>query len=174
MDEIRRARKLSPLGILPAQYYHAISKTARDPNGKLTVRGLYTRKAIAKETLLGEYRGVIIDEKQMGAKNRATNYMFAVHDLDETQEEKERGTEGVIKNKIETKSNRVKFIIDGAVASKSSWPRYVNAPNKQEDANTEFRQLGDHILLWSIRRIPKHTELLAWYGDNTWDVVHSK
>src|SRR5574343_206983 len=148
--EILVARRKSPLGKIPHQYYLDKSKHIKDFNGK-PVRGLFTRAFIKKGELIGEYRGVPIDERRSQTKKKYTQYFFAVYD--------------------DNDNSRIKFVIDGAPANRSSFLRYINAPNKKYEANTRFVQVGDAILLYAIKPIQAHTELLAWYGKHTRQII---
>lgn len=148
MDIVKNARQKSPLGKIPEIYYLAQSKKIFDTSGT-SVRGLFTKYFIKKGTLLGEYRGKICTTDILCIKKRYTQYMFSVDDSD----------------------GSTKFIIDGANSKKSSFPKYINAPNKKRDANTEYVQVSDSILLYSIKNIQKDNELLAWYGEDTKHVI---
>ena len=151
MDRIQEARKKSPLGKIPQQYYLAKSKNIIDKHGE-RIRGLFTRKYIRKGMLLGEYRGKIFDKKILGTKKKYTQYMFSVSG----------------------KKGNIRFIIDAANTRYSSFPKFINAPNNERYSNTEYIQVLDSILLYSLKAIKPNTELVAWYGENTISVINQK
>jgi hypothetical protein len=163
MDEavIQKARMRSPLGKIPVSFYVSASLTLKDPTGK-PIRGLFTRRFLRKGALIGEYRGQKIDESQTQRKRRFTQYFFAVSDLNPASDSKNNN------------NYKIKFVIDGANSRKSSFLRYVNAPNRIQDANTRFVQYGDAILLYATRNINPHTELLAWYGNDTKHILNQR
>lgn len=142
-SDVALARKYSPLGKVPAQYYLARSSNIKDKAGR-GVRGLFTRKHIRNGQLVGEYRGPRVSEERSQQKKTFTQYFFAVQD-----------------------SHRVKFVIDGGNSRHSSFLRYVNAPNSRGAANARFVQSGDAILMYTTKEVRPHTELLAWYGPST-------
>ena len=144
------ARKRSPLGKLPVGYYLSLSRLIFDPNHH-RVRGLFTSRFIAKGSLVGEYRGKIVDHNRTRTKLRFTQYFFAVAE--------------------ETPSPRLKFVIDGANFRMSSFLRFVNAPNNASQANTRFVQVGDSILMYATRDIRPNNELLASYGKDTKRII---
>ncbi|HEY9759016.1 MAG TPA: SET domain-containing protein-lysine N-methyltransferase, partial [Oculatellaceae cyanobacterium] len=109
-------------------------------------RGLFTDRTIAKGRVIGEYRGPVVDEDRTRTKRRFTQYFFAVCD---------------------SRDKRVKFVIDGGNSRRSSFLRYVNAPNNRREANAQFVQRDDSILLFAIKSISANTEILAWYGQDT-------
>ena len=144
----------TPLGKIPSSFYLSPSVQIKDiANQNLPVRGLFTSRLIRKGRLIGEYRGPTIDEERANTKRRFTQYFFAVYDFDR---------------------DRVKFIIDGGNSRKSSFLRYVNAPNHPAEANCQFVQHNDQILLYSTRKIEPKTELLAWYGSETHAILRQR
>lgn len=147
-ERICLATHMSPLGRIPPLYQLGLSRELVGQNDK-PIRGLFTTKAITANTLIGEYRGPILSEAESQGR-RKSNYMFSVID----------GTTGGCKH-----------VIDGASKSRSSFLRYVNSPNSESGANARFTQVDDHILLTTIRHIPANTEILAWYGPETKDIV---
>ena len=152
ITDVTLARRYSPLGKIPRGYYLSASRTIKDKNNT-SVRGLFTSRSIKKGGLIGEYRGPRVNHAQTQAKTRNTQYFFGVF-----------GDE----NK---RKNRLKFVIDGGNARRSSFLRYVNAPNHSTQANARFVQVQDSILLYATKPIRPHTELLAWYGPHTKQII---
>lgn len=153
MAIITKARHKSPLGKMPAGFAVKPSVQFYNVNDKTTpVNGLFTDHRIAAGTVIGEYRGRKLTNEQSDAKTRGSKvYFFQVNDDD----------------------GNPLFVIDGAPIKKSSFLRYVNSPlTREEDANCSFEQLGQHILLVAQRDIEPNTELTAWYGPNTHDIIH--
>ena len=153
MHETLIARKQSPLGKIPATFYLANSTTIKDNHNK-SVRGLFTSRFIHKGQLIGEYRGPLISVAHSQRKSRFTQYFFAVVDSES--------------------KNSLKFVIDGANSRRSSFLRYVNAPNRARDGNTRFVQVEDSILLYATKNIHAQTELLAWYGTHTKQIINQR
>ena len=147
------ARHYSPLGKIPRGYYLSASRTIKDKNNT-SVRGLFTSRSIKKGDLIGEYRGPRVNHAQTQAKTRNTQYFF-----------------GVFGNDKASRKNRLKFVIDGGNARRSSFLRYVNAPNHSTQANARFVQVQDRILLYATKTIRPQTELLAWYGPHTRQII---
>ena len=147
--EVARARKRSPLGKIPVGFYLDKSVQIKDKAGK-PVRGLFTSKFIRGGRLIGEYRGLKVDEKRTQTKRRFTQYFFAVYEQD---------------------GKRIQFVIDGGNSKKSSFLRYVNAPNQPREGNAKFVQDGDAILLYAKKNIQPKTEVLAWYGKHTAEIL---
>lgn len=145
--EVNRARTQSPLGKLPRYFYLAPSLQIKDKRTGVSVRGLFTSKFIPRGKLIGEYRGPKIDMHRTQTKKRFTQYFFSVY--------------------ADNDQSTVKFVIDGANSRRSSFLRYVNAPNRKLDANTRFEQVDDSILMYATKPIKPDTELLAWYGTHT-------
>ena len=115
--------------------------------------GLYTTMPLHNKDWIGEYRGVQLSLKEALAKKRALSYMFDVED----------------------KNGKVLHVLDAANKAKSSFVRYVNAANFDIEQNTKFVPVAGHrIFLRAIRDIPANTELLAWYGKRTKDVINQK
>lgn len=149
--EVLAARRLSPLGSIPDRFYLADSQTLRDPSGN-PVRGLFTKHKIKAGKLIGEYRGVRISAHTAEIMSKNSQYLFAVRD----------------------KRKKHIFVIDAHDATRSSFPRYVNAPGKAREANAKFWQYGEcAILLWAEKDIPAEHEIFAWYGAHTRAVIAS-
>jgi SET domain-containing protein len=113
------------------------------------IRGLFTEEAIPAGSFIGEYKGKIITDQQAEMKTRGTNYLFDV-----------KGANG-----------RVLHVIDAANASKSSFLRYVNAANTEDQQNARYVQRSRRIYLKATRAIPPRAEIIAWYGSDTSRVI---
>lgn len=151
-NQLLLARRRSPLGKIPKGYYLAQSKHLRNVHDGTPIQGLFTDHLLANESLVGEYRGKILSEEESDNKRGGTRvYYFQISD----------------------NHGKCIHVIDGAPHRQSSFLRYVNAPNKQNEANCAFQQLRNHILLYTSQEIPAHTELTAWYGPNTADIIWS-
>lgn len=157
---LKQARTLSPIGRIPEPYYLDTSPTCSSPRKK--VRGIFSSVHIPPSTLLGEYRGVRLGQEAVGSKRSHTNYMFSVFGSKE-----ERASANI-------PPGEPLFVIDSAVARKSSWPRYVNAPSRPEKANCVFVEMDKHILIYSRTPIEPYSELLAWYGPHTKSIIRAK
>lgn len=151
MDAYTLARMQSPLGRVPPGYRLAPSLHLRCLTTGVPVRGLFTDLPIAAGQLIGEYRGVLLDRHTADAEQgvRSQKYVFAVTDPD----------------------GEVVHVVDAAPVKKSSFLRYVNAPNEEAEANTSFFQDEYRIFLTALRDISAGTELLAWYGPETKAIV---
>ena len=143
-NDVIAARRLSPLGKVPEQYYLAKSKHLRNSCGVL-IRGLFARVDIAPGQIIGEYRGKRTTRQKVACKRSHLNYIFTIRGSDE--------------------------VIDSARSSQSSFLRYINAPNNQLDANVAFFQFDRFILGVTIKHIKPDDELLAWYGSHTKDLI---
>ena len=71
------------------------------------------------------------------------------------------------------KNHKISFVIDAAVASKSSAARYVNSVTSftDNDRNTEFVQYNQRIYLVAAKQIVKHRELISFYGEDTDKII---
>lgn len=118
----------------------------------LVDQGLYTVAALPAGYVVGEYRGRRLTLAEAKKKRRHKKFLFDVR---------------VPRRKA------VAFVVDAADKRRSSFVRYVNAADWEEQQNTAFEQKGGRIFLKTLRRIPKGTELLTWYGKNTAGVINS-
>ena len=143
------ASERSALGVVPVAFQVKESRFLRGI-GK-TGLGLYTCERLPSRYVIGEYRGKLLTLMQAIAKKSHRAFMFNV-----------------------THKRRVVEVIDAAVIKKSSFLRYVNAANDETQQNTEFVQLNRKIWLRSILSIEAGEELLAWYGDRTFDIHDQK
>ena len=112
--------------------------------------GLYANRLYNKGDVIQEYIGKIISLEQSNAKTRNKQYMFNVR-----------------------KNHKISFVIDAAVASKSSAARYVNSVTSftDNDRNTEFVQYNQRIYLVAAKQIVKHRELISFYGEDTDKII---
>lgn len=109
--------------------------------------GLFTDHKIKKGDFIGEYLGKVLTPDE--ANNTKSKYMFDV---------KEGGRKSV-------------FVLDGKNKRFSSFIRYVNAANIFSQQNTEFKQFDRRIFLRAIKNIKPNSELLAWYGVDTNEII---
>ena len=111
--------------------------------------GLYARQDLPRFTVVGEYRGEIIED---AARARGkSSYRFAVVDLE---------------------SGRTVRTIDGKDEAASSIARYANAADTLEQVNAEFVQFRGRVFLVATRPIAAREEIITWYGEDT-DVINS-
>lgn len=143
-QQVRAARRLSPIGKIPVLYRLGLSSVCFDSQGQ-RIRGLFACNSILSGTLIGEYRGLIITEDEAERKRSNRNYFFGLEGLD--------------------------CLIDSGNQKLSSFLRYINAPNDPSEANTDFFQVNDRILCMAKVDIEAGSELLAWYGPNTKQLI---
>jgi hypothetical protein len=108
--------------------------------------GLYCRVPIEKGHFIGEYVGEILRPSR--AAGRQSDYQFIVRD-------------GV----------KIKHVIDAVDPTQSSFLRYVNAANTIAQQNSKYVQHNMKIYLKATKMIPANREILAWYGDETNNIV---
>ena len=140
------AEKRSVLGKVPSNY--AVKRSKFLAKLKISDNGLYTRRALKKNDIIGQYRGIKLSKSQALAKKSHRNYLFDV--------------------KV---NGKVSHVIDAANKHRSSFTRYVNAPSYLHQQNTKFVQHNKKIYLKAMKDIRAGSELLAWYGKNTKDVI---
>jgi hypothetical protein len=145
----KAASQRSPYGQIPTEFEVKTSGFLRSKG--ITSTGLYTARSWNKGDILGEYRGKRLNLADALKKKRNRNYMFDV----------KRG-------------KKVLFVIDAANKHLSSFVRFANAADHVSQQNTEFVQRGEKIYLKALSRIPKGKEILAWYGNQTADVIRQK
>jgi hypothetical protein len=118
-----------------------------------TELGLFANRDYDAGDIIQEYKGKNISDEDAENKTRNRKYMFEV---------RRRGN--------------VVHVIDAANSHTSSAVRFVNTSlkrhNKQQ--NSEFKQYALRIYLVATKQIPKHTEFVAYYGDNTFGVLNEK
>lgn len=112
--------------------------------------GIYGRSVNAARDLpehfmTGYYSGKIINKKQVEIEDQLENpYIFRI-DNDR--------------------------FIDAREKEYSTVLRYVNSASDYESQNCKFVNFNDMIVLQLIKPIPKHGELLSWYGEDTKNIV---
>jgi hypothetical protein len=116
--------------------YIEIKKSAVDGAGL----GAFAKYNIHKGKVIGEYIGKIYLEKDFDKAKG--DYLFTVR----------------------IKGRDVKMI-DGQNPKKSSWVRYVNTPQTQNEGNAYFFQYDQRIFIKTFKNIPKGQEIFAYYGD---------
>jgi hypothetical protein len=116
--------------------YIIIKKSTVDGAGK----GAFANVDIPKGKVIGEYVGKVYKEKDLDNANG--DYLFSVRHL----------------------GKEVK-IIDGRDWKKSSWVRFVNTPQTQDEGNAYFFQYEQRIFLKTFKDIPEGQEIFAYYGD---------
>ena len=67
---------------------------------------------------------------------------------------------------VKNSSRKCLFVIDG----RKSIGRFVNYANKISNQNAKFYQYNKRVYLKSIKPIKAGSEILAWYGKNTYKV----
>lgn len=144
-----QASKISQLNKVPPGY-------AVKPSKHLAVKGivsngLYSLNALPKDHVIGRYRGKVLTLAEALKKKNNRSYMFDV--------------------KVKKK---VVHVIDAGNKKTSSFVRFANAADTDDQQNTKFVQKGTEVFLVSLERIPKNTELLTWYGKQTVDVIDQK
>lgn len=108
--------------------------------------GAFARCDLPANRVIGEYLGKIFESDDP----RATGaYLFQVYG----------------------RGGRLLHLIDGKVKKYSSWVRFVNTPQREEDANAEFFQKSGRIFIKTIRPIPAGEEIMAYYGDDYVDTI---
>lgn len=116
--------------------YISISKSTVEGAGD----GAFTKVFIPKGKTIGEYVGKVFEGPDLNKANG--DYLFSV-----------------LKKGKEIK------IIDGKNKKLSSWVRYVNTPQSQDEGNAYFFQYNSRIFLRTSRDIPIGQEIFAYYGD---------
>lgn len=111
-------------------------------------RGLWTKNKISKGSYIGEYKGEIITYAE--SQERNSNYKFEVK-----------------------YKHTIIYIIDGQSKKVGSFIKFVNAANTLNQQNTQFEQHNKKILLKAIKDIDKNQELIAYYGNNTKNIISS-
>jgi hypothetical protein len=114
----------------------------------ITANGLYTDRALKNGDVIAEYRGKILSLDQALKKKTNRAYMFDV--------------------KV---GKKVTHVIDAANKKLSSFARFANSADYDDQQNVKFVQKDKKIYLVAKRKIAKNTELLTWYGKRTSDVI---
>lgn len=152
---MRDASKRSQLGSIPDGYTVKASKFLN--RKKIKSKGLYTDRNLPKDYVIGEYIGVLLTDEEAKNKRKNRNYMFDVRPPCSGDDSKE-----------------VAFVIDCANKRLSSFVRYANTADFEHQQNSQFVQVGLKIFLVTLKPLRRNTEILAWYGWNTENVVSSK
>ena len=108
--------------------------------------GLFTDHKIKNGDFIGEFLGKVLTLDE--ANNTKSKYMFDVKE-----------------------GRKTVFVLDGKNKRFSSFIRYVNAANIFSQQNTEFKQFDKRIFLRAIKNIKPKSELLAWYGVDTNEII---
>lgn len=109
--------------------------------------GAFTKVFIPSNTILDEYKGEKKSLKQIKESNN-NKYVFLLN-----------------------KTDGRKVYIDAYDLDKSNWTRFVNSiklNSQKKKQNTDYIQIGNKILLKTIKDIEKDTELICDYGNNYW------
>jgi hypothetical protein len=114
----------------------------------IVANGLYTDHALKNGDVVAEYRGKILSLDQALKKKTNRAYMFDV--------------------KV---GKKVTHVIDAANKKLSSFARFANSADYDDQQNVKFVQKDKKIYLVAKRKIAKNTELLTWYGKRTSDVI---
>ena len=152
---MRDASKRSQLGSIPDGYTVKGSKFLE--RKKIKSKGLHTNTNIPKNYVIGEYIGLLLTDEEAKNKRKNREYMFDVRPPCSGNDSRE-----------------LAFVIDCANKRLSSFVRYVNTADFEHQQNSQFVQVGLKIFLVTLKPLPRNTEILAWYGWNTENVVISK
>lgn len=152
---MRDASKRSQLGIIPDGYTVKGSKFLE--RKKIKSKGLHTNTNIPKNYVIGEYIGLLLTDEEAKNKRKNREYLFDVRPPCSGNDSRE-----------------IAFVIDCANKRLSSFVRYVNTADFEHQQNSQFVQVGLKIFLVTLKPLPRNTEILAWYGWNTENVVISK
>ena len=109
---------------------------------------MYTRAPLKAGDVIGQYRGLIIDTHTANRKQRGRAFLFEVR-----------------------KRGKVVHVIDGAQWRRSSFVRFANAADWEEEQNSKFVQFKSEIFLVATSDVRAGSELLTWYGRHTAAVI---
>ena len=104
-------------------------------------KGLFATTDIKKNTKIGEYTGI----KLKCNTKKQSHFLFEVK-----------------------RNKKCLFIIDGY--KNNNLLKNINHADLYSEQNTKFYQYKERIFLKSIKNIQKGTELLTWYGNNTYNI----
>ena len=121
--------------------------------------GLYAARRLPKHTVIGEYRGRIIEDEKDARGD--SSYRFLVENI---------------------RTHKYLFTIDGEEAGESSIVRYANAVDSVAQQNAAFVQFpppgtrakgrhGHRIVLVALRDLARDEEIVAWYGEDTAKII---
>jgi hypothetical protein len=121
--------------------------------------GLYAARRLPKHTVIGEYRGRIIEDEEDARGD--SSYRFLVENI---------------------RTHKYLFTIDGEDAGGSSIVRYANAVDSVAQQNAAFVQFpppgtrakgryGHRIVLVALRDLARDEEIVAWYGEDTARII---
>lgn len=114
----------------------------RDSTVKGAGKGVFTKKAIKKDTSLGEYKGKLLSIEAYKKKPHHCDYIWEIMDEDD---------------------NTIAYI-DGGNKKYSNWTRYVNCPCTKKQNNIVPIQKRFKMFYYTNRDIEKGEELFVWYG----------
>ena len=114
----------------------------------LAGKGLFTKVAIPKNTLIVEYKGKISSWKEANHDNGMNGYIYYI------------SRQHVIDAK-----NYIKAL--ARYANDSRGPRAVKGINN----NSEYIREGKKVFIKSTKHIPAGSEILVGYGKEYWDVI---
>lgn len=118
---------------------------------KITNAGLgaFAKEDIGANQVIGEYKGEKKSLKEISKLPKDQQiYLFEV-----------------------VKDDGKTFYIDAMDIDASNWTRYVNSVRtnyQRKKQNTNYIQVGNKIMLQTLKDIKKGEELLCDYGDNYW------
>ena len=120
---------------------------------KSTIRkagfGAFTKKDIAANTKLGEYKGKILSEREaLALPNSKSHYLFEI--------------------KVRGGSN---LFVDATSMRHSNWTRFINSVkqrHQRQKENVRYYQYKERIWIKTTRKIKQNEELIGDYGDEYW------
>jgi hypothetical protein len=140
------ASKRTPLNKIPQDY--TVKASQHLARKGIVANGLYTQKALPNRYVVAEYLGKQLTLKQALNKKTNRSYMFDV--------------------KV---GKKIAHVLDAGNKKLSSFARYANSADYDDQQNVKFVQKDRKIYLVTNQKIPPNTELLTWYGKRTADVI---
>ena len=137
-----------PNSVLPAGWAVQSSPTLKDKEGNPINGLILVGNSLPVGTVIGEYLGEVITDIA-DAKTRTSNYMFEVN-----------------------KRRKLLWVIDAQNPEKSSFLRFINAANRDEDINAMFYQYKRRIFAKTTKPVETGQEVLASYGKHTEAIIN--
>lgn len=120
--------------------------------------GLYASMKFSKGDVIIPYKGVLRTDEEIESNSdhfSDDHYLFDILAVSDD-------------------STDVGMVEDAEDPSKSNAGRYVNSANSDDQQNSRFIQIEDHVFLQAIKPIKKGEEILSYYGDDTDYIVGKK